>query len=448
MENTIAKIEDFNANALVEIKGKNKMIAKLIKENPYIEISDTPTFDIAKKSRTALRTCRTDFEKEEKSLLNAIKNRISDPIKAIYQDFKETLNTVEEKQQNEVKRYENVLDEKRKEKERLEEERKDIHRRNIELIYNSNKTAIENLNFETVTNFKLNFVFENKTFDVFGFEEFADVFEVKVEMLQGLLLDKKLILQEKENIRLAQEKIDTQNAENLRIEGIKNKIESFYTQGLKRISDRQLEGMLELKTSIETHIFDCGEFQELFNSKKRDLIIALNAKLTVLQESEKQFLAAEKSKAILIEQQTKTFEIRTRRLSEIGFVLSEDNAEFHNNLTGSFTIASNIFEQDEISFEEILNLEKQLIEKIKSLPVAPEDAFVVKDTKILEVKFEEEAPEITDDAKTIILSILDDLVVDFTFVNRKELLNAIENGKITIDEMVAEFKKLLQDNLQ
>lgn len=448
MENTIAKIEDFNANALVEIKGKNKMIAKLIKENPYIEISDTPTFDIAKKSRTALRTCRTDFEKEEKSLLNAIKNRISDPIKAIYQDFKETLNTVEEKQQNEVKRYENVLDEKRKEKERLEEVRKDIHRRNIELIYNSNKTAIENLNFETAANFKLNFVFENKTFDVFGFEEFADVFEAKVDMLKVQLSDKHLILQEKENIRLAQEKIDTQNAENSRIEGIKNKIESFYTQGLKRISDRQLEGMLELKTSIETHIFDCGEFEELFNDKKRDLIIALNAKLIVLQEAEKQFLASEKLKAILKEQQTKTFDIRTKRLSEIGFILSEDNAEFHNNLTGSFTTASNIFEQDEISFEEILNLEKQLIEKIKSLPVAPEDAFVEKDTKTLGVKFEEQAPEITDDAKTIILSILDDLVGDFTFANRKELLNAIENGKITIDEMVAEFKKLLQDNLQ
>ena len=70
----ISKIENFNVNALEEIKGKEKLIESVIKENPFVKIVDNKTYEEAKKSRTALRTCRTDLEKEEKALHNAVKN--------------------------------------------------------------------------------------------------------------------------------------------------------------------------------------------------------------------------------------------------------------------------------------------------------------------------------------------------------------------------------------
>ena len=60
----ISKIENFNVNALEEIKGKEKLIESVIKENPFVKIVDNKTYEEGKKSLTALRTCRTDLEKE------------------------------------------------------------------------------------------------------------------------------------------------------------------------------------------------------------------------------------------------------------------------------------------------------------------------------------------------------------------------------------------------
>ena len=40
MSNKVIKIEDFNVNALEQIKGKKEHIAKVIKENPYVAITD------------------------------------------------------------------------------------------------------------------------------------------------------------------------------------------------------------------------------------------------------------------------------------------------------------------------------------------------------------------------------------------------------------------------
>lgn len=54
--------------------------------------------------------------------------------------------------------------------------------------------------------------------------------------------------------------------------------------------------------------------------------------------------------------------------------------------------------------------------------------------------------------KETILIKIQDLVIDFVYYDRKEcedlsrddLMNSVESGKVTIDEMVAEFRKHLE----
>jgi coenzyme F420-reducing hydrogenase gamma subunit len=55
-----------------------------------------------------------------------------------------------------------------------------------------------------------------------------------------------------------------------------------------------------------------------------------------------------------------------------------------------------------------------------------------------------------------ILDTIHDLVMDFVYYDRKEdetlsmneLDNAVKNGTITIEEMVSEFKKLLEESFK
>ncbi|WP_255492422.1 hypothetical protein [Myroides sp. NP-2] len=51
-------LENFNVNALEEVKNKRELQLQIIKDNPYIEITDNETFTTAKKHRTALVTCK------------------------------------------------------------------------------------------------------------------------------------------------------------------------------------------------------------------------------------------------------------------------------------------------------------------------------------------------------------------------------------------------------
>ena len=101
-------LDDFNVNALAEIAGKKEIQESLVASNPFVAIIDNATFDVAKKSRTLLRTGRTDLEKEEKMVVAKVKNIITDPIKKTYQDLIAITTPHEVIQQTEITRYESI----------------------------------------------------------------------------------------------------------------------------------------------------------------------------------------------------------------------------------------------------------------------------------------------------------------------------------------------------
>lgn len=320
----ISKIENFNVNALEEIKGKEKLIESVIKENPFIKIVDNKTYEEGKKSRTALRTCRTDLEKEEKALHNAVKKVLTEPIKEIYGTFKDKVIPFEDKQQEEVKTWEDIKEQERLEKLRIEEERKQKHRNNIELFFNLNKIIIDDLSFENIRH-ELVFTNDDQEFTSESFEEFADVFEAKVDVLKTMLEDKIKTLQEKENIRLENERLENERKENERKDKIKRSIDYYYSTWQDLFSDMQFKDITELTKKFNSeNALDCAEFQEEYAQKRANLVRMLEAKTNFLNEAEKQRIQQEKldQEKAELEQLNKDLEAKQKRLEE-----SEKQAE-------------------------------------------------------------------------------------------------------------------------
>lgn len=314
----ISKIENFNVNALEEIKGKEKLIESVIKENPFVKIVDNKTYEEGKKSRTALRTCRTDLEKEEKALHNAVKKVLTEPIKNIYGTFKEKVTPLEDKQQEEVKAWEDIKEQERQEKLRIEEARKQKHRDNIELFFNLNKIIIEDLTFENIRH-ELVFSNDDQEFTSESFEEFADVFEAKVDVLTTMLKDKINTLQEKENIRLENERLENERKENERKQNIRTLIDVFYSKWHELFTEMGFEDIKEVSLNFNSEKpLDCAEFQEEYAQKRANLVRILEAKTNFLTQAENQRIQQEKldqEKADL-EQINKDLEAKQKRLED------------------------------------------------------------------------------------------------------------------------------------
>lgn len=314
----ISKIENFNVNALEEIKGKEKLIESVIKENPFVKIVDNKTYEEGKKSRTALRTCRTDLEKEEKALHNAVKKVLTEPIKNIYGTFKEKVTPLEDKQQEEVKAWEEIKEQERLKKLQIEEERKQKHRDNIELFFNLNKIIIEDLTFETIRH-ELVFSNDDQEFTSESFEEFADVFEAKVDVLTTMLKDKINTLQEKESIRLENERLENERKENERKQKIKTSIDYFYTTWQDIFADMRFEDIQELTEKFNSeNALDCAEFQDEYATKRASLVRMLEAKVNFLTQAENQRIQQEKldQEKAELEQINKDLEAKQKRLEE------------------------------------------------------------------------------------------------------------------------------------
>lgn len=458
----ITKIENFNVKALEEIKGKEKQITEVIKENPFVKITDNKSYEEAKKSRTALRTCRTDLEKEEKALHSTIKKVLTEPIKEIYGTFKEKVIPFEDKQQEEVKTWEDVKEQERLEKLRIEEERKQNHRNNIELFFNLNKIIIEDLTFENIRH-ELVFTNDDQEFTSESFEEFADVFEAKVDVLTTMLNDKINTLQEKENIRLENERLENERKENERKQKIKTSIDYFYTTWQDLFSDMQFEDIQELTEKFYSeNSLDCAEFQEEYSQKRESLVRMLGAKTNFLNEAEKQRIQQEKldqEKADL-EQLNRDLEAKQKRLEEVKEEKSPFEIKINTRIKQLISLGLNFdFESSYVGFDFIIDIldiktyddskwDKLInqIEEVKLNP-RPEEIEVVATEVVSGNTQEVEVKE--NPIKQIILDKISDLCSDFLYYDRKndadlsieQLNEAVDKGIITIDEMVNEFRK-------
>lgn len=211
MTEQLITLEELEVSMLPELQGWKEKQQLIVNENHFIAITDNKSFEEAKKSRTILVSARTTIEKQEKliaSKLKDVRTKVSEATKELI-DI--TLPS-EEKQQEEVKRFEAIKETERLEKERKDQERKDLILSKIDAIYLAEKSKVDTLTFENIVDMKLDFelnLFQNDE----DFEEFDLQFASKVQLLKQQLEDKIKSLTEKENQRVEAEKLAKEKAE-------------------------------------------------------------------------------------------------------------------------------------------------------------------------------------------------------------------------------------------
>ncbi|WP_185145391.1 hypothetical protein [Apibacter muscae] len=123
METSIITTQEINSS-VNKLEGYREKQLKVLEQNPFIEITDNKTYEEAKKARTNLVSARTEIEKVDKgiaSILNNFRKGISD----IKTNLISITKPAEDLQQEEVKRWEEIKEQEKLKKARIEEERKE-----------------------------------------------------------------------------------------------------------------------------------------------------------------------------------------------------------------------------------------------------------------------------------------------------------------------------------
>lgn len=197
-------LETIEVNLLPELQGWEEKQLQIVNDNPFIEITDNATFQEAKKNRTALVSARTDVQNQEKTIASKIKS-FRDKVKEASAKLISITQPHEEKQQEEVRRYEAIKEQQRIEKERQEQERKDLILSQISSIYEGWKFKISSLTFDQLESFTNEFNLSLENQDVTLFEEFGLQYAENVNLLKSQITERSTYLTEQENTRVERE---------------------------------------------------------------------------------------------------------------------------------------------------------------------------------------------------------------------------------------------------
>ncbi|WP_379963938.1 hypothetical protein [Epilithonimonas sp. UC225_85] len=197
----VFEIEKIEAENLPELQGLKDKQIQIVKDNPFIEIVDSKTYEEAKKSRTALVSARTSIENQDKFLASLVK-KFREKIGAKTAELIAITKPHEDKQQDEVKRYEAIKEAEKAEKTRIEEERKSGIKSSIDAIIKTATDKIEKLSFELINTLKADFEENLFKTDTTPFEEFELDFNEKLMTVKTLFNAKIQQLQLAENQRL------------------------------------------------------------------------------------------------------------------------------------------------------------------------------------------------------------------------------------------------------
>ena len=334
MKKDALQLEDLKVSNLPELQGWKEKQQKLVEENPYVEIVDNKSYEVACKSRTALLKGRTELEKQDKliaSKLTSFRKEVkqeTDNLIAITLPY-------EEKQQSEVKRFEEIKAAEKAEEKRIEQLRVDTIKSKINNFETASYGVIQDTTIENVDLHKSMLdAFANADFD---YEEFDILFEQAKARIQTSWDLKCADIQEKESQRVENERLQKE-AEQARI-----------------VSELQASRLNELTPYIAY-----GEPIDLTNLHSIDesvwIEVIASKKALFEAEQKKQQEAQEKIES----DKQKIFEIRKGRLAEIG-IYQDDNGWFKNEFSDTLINETLVLECDTLSFEKSIEDAKESI---------------------------------------------------------------------------------------
>jgi colicin import membrane protein len=186
----VFNVETFKANQLPELIGKRDIQQKIIDDNPYVEIIDTTTHEQAKKARTALRLGRTSMANEKKMVIDRLKQVVVNGVSAEYDELEKMPTPAENKQQEEIYRWDNIKKAEKSAKEKAEQDRIDAIKATIELFRNSWKKTIDSMLFDEIEATTAEFDKVVTEYDKAPLEEFSVIFNRNLSDLELALLTK------------------------------------------------------------------------------------------------------------------------------------------------------------------------------------------------------------------------------------------------------------------
>ena len=363
MKKDALQLEDLKVSNLPELQGWKEKQQKLVEENPYVEIVDNKSYEVACKSRTALLKGRTELEKQDKliaSKLTSFRKEVkqeTDNLIAITLPY-------EEKQQSEVKRFEEIKVAEKAEEKRIEQLRVDTIKSQITNFETASYGVIQDTTIENVDLHKSMLdAFANADFD---YEEFDILFEQAKARIQTSWDLKCSDIQEKESQRVENERLQKE-AEQARI-----------------VSELQASRLNELTPYIAYgEPIDLTNLHSIDESVWTDVIASKKALFEA--EQKKQQEAQEKIEA----DKQKIFEIRVKRFQEAGVEFGEgfvariinrgDGTQFE--LTKEMVLDSDTIEFETLFSNTLLEVEKHRLnvenaeeQRIADEKLAKEDA--------------------------------------------------------------------------
>lgn len=347
-ETTGLQLSDLKVSNLPELQGWKEKQEQLVKDNPYVEITDNKSYELACKSRTALLKGRTSLEGQEKT----IASKLSAFRKEIGSKTKELIDITlpfEEKQQVEVKRYEGIKEAERLEKERIEKERVDGIKAKIDAIETDCMEIIQSMTFQNIIPDGASIASICKT--DFDFEEYEILYHETLLRIENAAKAKIEDLNQREDERIAKEKAEDEN----RLLKAKQELQA------KRLTE--IMPYVAFGDAVDlTNLSDIEEsaYSEILLSKKALFEVDAKEKKEAQDKLDAENLEREnKAKA----DKEKIFDIRVNRLAEIGIV---DGGNFFENESKNVKIVKEaIFDLDAIDFETIITDAKLAIEKAK-----------------------------------------------------------------------------------
>lgn len=305
--NTVFEIEKMEANNLPELQGLKEKQLQIVKENPFVEIVDSKTYEEAKKSRTTLVSARTEIEKQDKLIASKIK-KFREMVSSASVELIAITKPHEDKQQDEVKRYEAIKGQEKLEKARLEEERKSKIKDSIDAIFKTALQKIENLSFELIETLKVDFEQNLYKTDVSQFEEFENIFNTKLNLLKGqfdykvkILNDEEARRKEDERLKIEREKLEAEKkAEEQRVKAEREKFEKEQREAQEKLTAEQAKADAERKAK-DDEAKKQREAEETKLQKERAELEAEKARLAKIESDRIEKEEAEKTSKLVEE---------------------------------------------------------------------------------------------------------------------------------------------------
>lgn len=210
MSENLITLDSLKAKNLPELQGLKDKQLELVKECPFVEIIDNSTYELAKKHRTALVKGRTSLESQDKLIASKLTS-FRKEVKSVTDELISITLPHEEKQQEEVKRFEQIKENERLERERLENERIEKIKSTISDFESCCYALISQMTFQNAKETKETL---DKHFSIdYDAQEFDILYQQAKNRVQSQFDLKHSEVIEKENQRVENERLAREKAE-------------------------------------------------------------------------------------------------------------------------------------------------------------------------------------------------------------------------------------------